>query len=296
MPGIAVRLGPSLVLPVSSDRLGGWGEGLSSPPSNKPLQLSIPPQGHRVESKHQLGGGLAAERQGVGRTDMTSILAPNGPLQHLQPKVQRRIPWPAIAVGLLLAGLPLAGVLQLEPPLFWTGDHAARYLRYRAFWGGNPNEVYSHWLDMFVLSGNAAVLSGLIALEALLHDRCPFASRFTRECALLAFALSAVGGVVLDSRYGEGGAVVVYSLGFGPVLLASFLLLRRVASLLRWRLLLVLLACGSQALLQFAAQYYCEPSESGAPNVLFTFPWVASLLLLLVRRLWDPRKTREFST
>jgi hypothetical protein len=27
---------------------------------NKPLQLSIPPQGHRVESGRRLGGGLAA--------------------------------------------------------------------------------------------------------------------------------------------------------------------------------------------------------------------------------------------
>jgi hypothetical protein len=30
----------------------------------KPLQLTIPPQGHRVESRGRLGGGLAAERQG----------------------------------------------------------------------------------------------------------------------------------------------------------------------------------------------------------------------------------------
>jgi hypothetical protein len=27
---------------------------------NMPLQLSIPPQGHRVESKRRFGGGLAA--------------------------------------------------------------------------------------------------------------------------------------------------------------------------------------------------------------------------------------------
>jgi len=224
---------------------------------------------------------------------MTSILAPNRPLQHLQPQTQRRIPWPAIAVGLLLAGLPLAGMLSLETPVCWTGDHAARYLRYRTIWGGNPNEVYSHWLDMFVLSGNAAVMSGLIALETLLHNRHPLASRLTCKCALLTYMLSAVGGVVLDSRYGEGGAVVVYLLGFGPVLFASFLLLRRVASLLRWRPLLVLFASGSLALLQFTVQSYCEPSESGAPNLLFTIPWIASLMLLLLRRLWDPRKTRE---
>ena len=35
---------------------------------NKPLQLTIPPPGHRVESKCRLGGGLAAERQGVSQT------------------------------------------------------------------------------------------------------------------------------------------------------------------------------------------------------------------------------------
>ena len=33
--------------------------------SNKPLQLPIPPQELRVESRRRLGGGLAAERQGV---------------------------------------------------------------------------------------------------------------------------------------------------------------------------------------------------------------------------------------
>ena len=41
--------------------LGGSAEG----DRRKLLQLTIPPQQHRVESRHRLGGGLAAERQGV---------------------------------------------------------------------------------------------------------------------------------------------------------------------------------------------------------------------------------------
>jgi len=36
----------------------------------KPLQLAIPPQGDRIESRGRLGGGLAAERQIVRRTPM----------------------------------------------------------------------------------------------------------------------------------------------------------------------------------------------------------------------------------
>ena len=28
------------------------------------------------------------------------------------------------------------------------------YNRYREFWGGAPSEVFSHWLDMVVLSGS----------------------------------------------------------------------------------------------------------------------------------------------
>lgn len=33
--------------------------------ANKPLQQSVVPQGHRVESRRRLGGTPAAERQGV---------------------------------------------------------------------------------------------------------------------------------------------------------------------------------------------------------------------------------------
>ena len=40
-------------------------------PSNMPLQLAIPPQGHGVESSGRRGGGLAAERQGVRQITMT---------------------------------------------------------------------------------------------------------------------------------------------------------------------------------------------------------------------------------
>ena len=41
-------------------------------PSN-PLQLPIPPPKHRVESGRRLGGGLAAERQGVSQTTQPCV-------------------------------------------------------------------------------------------------------------------------------------------------------------------------------------------------------------------------------
>ena len=44
-------------------RRGEGSRSTSWRPPNKPLQLTIPPQGLRVESRRRLGGGLAAERQ-----------------------------------------------------------------------------------------------------------------------------------------------------------------------------------------------------------------------------------------
>jgi hypothetical protein len=36
---------------------------------NKPLKLTIPPQGHRSIIEVSVGGGIAAYRQGVSHTD-----------------------------------------------------------------------------------------------------------------------------------------------------------------------------------------------------------------------------------
>ena len=65
--GVGAAIGP-MAAP------GGGLEG-AAPLSNQPLQLAIPPQGHRVEWRRRLGGGLAAERQNVGRTIRSGTLA-----------------------------------------------------------------------------------------------------------------------------------------------------------------------------------------------------------------------------
>ena len=68
---------------------------LGSVPPN-PLQLTIPPQGHRAESRRRLGGALAAERQSVGQT-----------MRHLLPH------WHAsVCVGYLAAWPVLGQVVQ----------------------------------------------------------------------------------------------------------------------------------------------------------------------------------------
>ena len=47
---------------------------------------------------------------------------------------------------------------------------ADNYDRYREFWGGNPSEVFSHWLDMVLMSGGAAVISWLVVAEAFFRQ------------------------------------------------------------------------------------------------------------------------------
>jgi hypothetical protein len=148
------------------------------------------------------------------------------------PPSNRLIPWPWRLLALALAAAPLAGMLQLETP----GSSALRgkrCLEQCPFWGGNPNEVFSHWLDMCVMSGTAAVLSALVAIEVSIRARHAGAARFVRAHALLAFMLGAAGGLVLDVLHGEGGALIVYSIFFGPVLLTSYRVLRRLAALAR---------------------------------------------------------------
>ena len=66
----------------------------------------------------------------------------------------RRWPWAGALLALLVGALPMLAVLVLETPGQWTGSNAHRYREYRAFWGGNPDEVFSHWLNMVVLSWN----------------------------------------------------------------------------------------------------------------------------------------------
>jgi hypothetical protein len=50
------------------ERLGHALRILSGRLPNNPLQLAIPPQGHRVRSWCRLGGAPAAERQGASLT------------------------------------------------------------------------------------------------------------------------------------------------------------------------------------------------------------------------------------
>src|SRR5216117_224254 len=80
----------------------------------------------------------------------------------------RQEPVGAIVLGILpLLGLA-GGLIFLSRAHVWLYDQE-RYLRYAAYWNGNPSEVYSHWLDVLLMSGNAAALAWLLSLEAHLR-------------------------------------------------------------------------------------------------------------------------------
>lgn len=75
------------------------------------------------------------------------------PVEATMPNVlknERQLSFGAIAILLIpMAGL-VAGYASLNHLRLGISDN---YERYREFWGGNPSEVFSHWLDMVLMSG-----------------------------------------------------------------------------------------------------------------------------------------------
>ena len=69
----------------------------------------------------------------------------------------RRLPLGAIIISVVPVAALVATLVCLSRVHFDVVGYE-RYLRYREFWGGNPHEVFSHWLDMVLMSGNAAAL------------------------------------------------------------------------------------------------------------------------------------------
>lgn len=154
---------------------------------------------------------------------------------------------------------------------------ADNYDRYGGFWGGNPSEVFSHWLDMVLMSGGAVVMSWLVVAEAFFRQRemeSTLHRRVSHTCLVLLLGLSGVVAVVLDGMHGEGTVVVAYPVFFIPILVSTWYLLRQFAVLLRWRPLgLSVLSLGVAAL-HAAAQLFYEPSGTGGPNWLIVPIWL----------------------
>ncbi|MGZ8900930.1 MAG: hypothetical protein ACXW3Z_12615 [Limisphaerales bacterium] len=154
---------------------------------------------------------------------------------------------------------------------------ADNYDRYREFWGGNPSEVCSHWLDMVLMSGGATIIAWYVSIEAFFRRSDRDFRRLSYGCTVLLLVLNGMVALVLDGKHGEGTVILVYPLFFIPILASSYYLLRRCAALLLWRPPAVIPLCLSFVVLHAAAQFHYEPSETGGPSMAIIPYWLASV-------------------
>jgi len=152
------------------------------------------------------------------------------------------------------------------------------YDRYREFWGGNPSEVFSHWLDMVLMSGGAAVTAWLTSGEAFFRrSGNSFLRRLAYVCGSSLLVLSGVIAIVVDGLHGEGTVMIVYPMFFIPMLVSSYYLVRRFGALLHWNPVGVIALSFGLIALHTAAQLYYEPSGTGGPNQRIVPLWFASV-------------------
>jgi peptidoglycan/LPS O-acetylase OafA/YrhL len=194
---------------------------------------------------------------------------------------------------MLVALAPCVALLLLDRPPFDVAGNAT-YLRYREIWGGNPNEVFSHFLELVLMTGNAVALGGQLVLEACFRNRETDLEKqpiYLKASTIVGLGASGLLAAWLDDTYGEGTVVLVYPLGFLPVLLACRRLLRRLAARYDWRLLAVTVIAVVSVLAHAALQYAYEPSVTGGPNNLFLPLWLAALAFL-----WREARVRRQRT
>jgi hypothetical protein len=140
------------------------------------------------------------------------------------------------------------------------------------------SEVFSHWLDMVLMSGGAAIMAWCLSVEAFFRrSGQAFRCRLAFGWMVLLLALSSMIALVLDGKYGEGTVIIVYPLLFIPILASSYYLLRRCALFLRWRPARVIALCLCFVVLHSVAQIYYEPSGNGGPNMSIIPYWLASV-------------------
>ncbi|MEW6306535.1 MAG: hypothetical protein AB1705_23970 [Verrucomicrobiota bacterium] len=191
-------------------------------------------------------------------------------------------PFPFGAV--VLSVVPVAGLLFAFAKVGEMQSSLAiqeKYVRYAKFWGGNPAEVYSHWLDMVLMSGNAIALAWLVGVEACVRSRPhrPWVPWLVRGCGVLAIVLSGTIAIGLDGEYGEGTVFIVAPIFFLPILVSSYYLLRQLAGLAQWRPADVAVLAAGFSIFHVAAQLYYEPSETGAPGYGIAPMWLGTVLV-----------------
>ena len=180
-----------------------------------------------------------------------------------------------VPLAVLLAGYAFVDHLRL--------GIADNYDRYREFWGGNPREVFSHWLDMVLMSGGAAVIAWLTSAEAFFRrSGKTLMCRVSYFYVIFFLIFSGVIAVVLDGMHGEGTVTIAYPVLFIPILASSCHLLRQIIALVRWKPAAVIAISFGFVALHTAAQLYYEPSGTGGPNVRIIPLWLASVGVAVV--------------
>lgn len=190
----------------------------------------------------------------------------------------RRFPHAPTILALVPFTALTAVYIGLGRSHFHTPDGLERSMKHGEFWGGNPPEVYSHCMNTAFMTGSAAALAWLIAVEAVMR-------RSEAKLGIIYLAIpacvvsSALMSTLLDLFHGEGVTAAVILVAHIPLLGSTYYLLRRGAALARWRPAVVVPLAAGFAALHAAAQLVYEPSGDGGPNGRIAVPWLAGVAL-----------------
>ena len=201
-----------------------------------------------------------------------------------QPDSSHRISVGAVVITIIPV-ITLLTSLAVLSGAFGLVDVWERYESHRKFWGGNPAEVYSHWLDMVLMSGNATALAWLLVAEMFFRrnqTRHRWLIPLNYACGALGLVLSSAVAVALDRAHGEGTVLLAFMIFFVPILGSSYYLLRQLIGLLRRSFPSVVALSLSYAVLNTAAQLYYEPSQTGAPGFRVFPIWLGSVGLAVI--------------
>ena len=109
--------------------------------------------------------------------------------------------------------------------LFWIASGLV------SFWGGNPSEVFSHWLDRVLMSGGAGIIAWFLCAEVFFRrSNQDFLRRLCYGSTLALLVANGLIAMVLDGKHGEGTVILAYPLFFISILASTFYILRRCAA------------------------------------------------------------------
>src|SRR5688572_15650320 len=110
--------------------------------------------------------------------------------------------WRMTAGALLALSVPFVALVAA----YLFVDHlrlglADSWQHYSGFWGGNMSEVFSHWLDMVLMAGGAAIMAWCLSVEAFFRrSGQAFRCRLAFSWMVLLLALSGMIALVLDGK------------------------------------------------------------------------------------------------